>query len=231
MRLNGRGRFLLLIPLALSLFVLVKMSVMAGFTGVIGGGVLSLPVVLPVDKTKRKCLAFGVLALVIVSVCVLFLVDIGSGALHEAHEILHGNWSEEFGSGRIHIWKAVLEQIPSHFILGAGPDTMLNAELEAFTRYDEAAGAMFVAQIDTAHNEYLNILYHQGILALIAYLALLVSLAKAWIQRSEADGVAAMLGCGALCYCVQAFFGISTCMTAPFFWITLGLLDGRRRKK
>ena len=39
---------------------------------------------------------------------------------------------------------------------------MLYGGLEAFTRYDEALGGTIIGRIDVAHNEYLNILYHQG---------------------------------------------------------------------
>lgn len=54
---------------------------------------------------------------------------IGGGMLHE---ILHGNFSEAFGSG---------------------PDTMLCVGLEPFTRYGKSLDFKIVSQIDVAHNE------------------------------------------------------------------------------
>ena len=230
-RMKGKWRYLLLIPTAAALFVLLKMSVMAGLVGVFGGAVLALPVVLPVSAKTRKIIAIAILALFVLALVFLYIADIGGGMLHEAHELLHGNVSDTFGSGRIHIWKNVLEKIPDNLWFGTGPDTMSHAQLEAFTRYDPDKGVQLVAEIDTAHNEYLNILFHQGIFALLAYLAALVLAAAKWIKQGSAVPAAAACGAAVLCYCIQAFFGISMFLTAPFFWMTLGLLDGSLRTK
>lgn len=230
-RMKGKLRFVLLAPLATALFVLAKMSVMAGILGVFGGAVLSLPVVLPVSLKTRRIIAVAIVIVIILSLALLFIFDINIGMLHEAHELLHGRADETFGSGRVHIWKSVLEKIPDNLLFGTGPDTMSYAKIEAFTRYDEIKDVEIVAEIDTAHNEYLNILYHQGVFTLIAYLAALVIAAMAWIRRGNKRTDSAALGAAVLCYCIQAFFGISMFLTAPFFWISLGLLDSGCRIK
>ena len=154
----------------------------------------------------------------------LFVFDPDSGLLHEIHELLHGRVSDTFGSGRIYIWKSVLERIPSQLWLGSGPDTMMLAEIEPFTRFDERLNTAIVAQIDVAHNDYLNILYHQGIFAMLAYMAALVDAAGKWLRNSEKSGVVAALGGAALCYYIQAFFGFSFCGSTIYFWVILGLL-------
>ena len=102
---------------------------------------------------------------------------------------------------------------------------MLYGGLEAFTRYDEALGGTIVAQIDVAHNEYLNILYHQGIFALAAYLGALAAAAKKWLRDSGRNALVAVLGTMLLCYGIQAFFSFSMVMTAPYFYLTLALFD------
>lgn len=229
-RLPGKGRFALAIPLVLSLAVLFKMWVLAGIVGVFGGGVIVFLVVTPVPPKRRKQLALAAMGLAIAVLLAIYAYDAGTGMLHELHEILHGNLDTDFGSGRIYIWENVLSKTPGHFFLGAGPDTMLHAQFEPFMRYHETSGGMIVSQIDVAHNEYLNILYHQGIFALLAYLLLLLSLAKQWINQAN-NPIAAMLGGAAVCYCVQAFFGFSMCITVPFFWVVLGLLEGCGRGK
>ena len=230
-RMKGKLRFLLLIPTAAAMFVLLKMSVMAGLVGVFGGAILALPVVLSVSAKTRRAIALTILVIFVLALVFLYVADIGGGMLHEAHELLHGNVSDSFGSGRIHIWKNVLEKIPDNLWFGTGPDTMSHAQLEAFTRYDSDKGVELVAEIDTAHNEYLNILFHQGIFALLAYLSALIISAVKWIKRGNASPAAAACGAATLCYCIQAFFGISMFLTAPFFWMTLGLLDGALRTK
>ncbi|WP_298069510.1 O-antigen ligase family protein [uncultured Mailhella sp.] len=231
LRLPGKHRLLLAIPLALSLAVLLKMSVLAGLVGVFVGGIISLPVVLPIGAKGRKRLAWLLFASAALAIAICYAVDTGGGMLHEIHEILHGNFDRAFGSGRLHIWKETLIRIPDHFLLGTGPDTMLYGGLEPFTRYHEGLQHEIISQIDVAHNEYLNILYHQGVFALAVYLALLANLAKKWIKEGPTGPAAAMLGGAALCYCIQAFFGFSMCITAPFFWTALALLEGCGQNK
>lgn len=223
LRLRDRRRFLLLIPLVLALLVLLRMRVLAGFVGVFLGGLIALPAVLPASKRTRRLLALGLALLLLLGLAALFFLDPGAGLLHELHELLRGHWDPAFGSGRLHIWGEVLRRVPERLLLGAGPDTMLLAELEPFTRLDEATGRTLVARIDVAHNEYLNVLYHQGLPALLAYLALLALLARRRLREARERPLAAMLGSAALCYALQAFFGFSTCIVAPLFWLALAL--------
>ena len=107
---------------------------------------------------------------------------------------------------------------------------MLLENIGSFSRFHEELGIMIEAQIDTAHNEYLNILFHQGLFAFAAYLAALVSAIKRWITSGSKDAAVAILGSAALCYCIQACFGISSCITAIYFWLTLGLLESHLQR-
>ena len=219
-----RRRFLLTVPLILSVFVLVKMHVLAGFVGVFGGAVIASAVVIPMKKHQRRiagCILLGVLAAMVI---VLYFCDFG-GMFHEIHCMLHGEFDDAFGSGRLHIWKSVLQKVPEHLLLGTGPDTMIYGGIEVFTRYDAAVGGTIVAQIDTAHNEYLNVLYHQGVPALLAYLGMLAAAAKKWMAGSAEHPQIAVLGTMLLCYFIQAFFGFSMIMTAPYAYIVLALFD------
>ncbi len=224
LRSRDRQRWLLTLPLVLSLFVLVKMDVLAGFVGVFGGAIMSLVVIIPMEKRIRCYAAWGLLAAAVLAIITLYCFDFG-GLFYEVHSILHGNAESSFGSGRLHIWQCVIERIPEHLLFGTGPDTMLYGELEAFSRYDASLGGKIVAQIDVAHNEYLNILYHQGIFAAMAYLGALVAAAKKWLTSSARSARTAVLGTMLLCYSIQAFFGFSMVMTAPYFYLTLALFD------
>ncbi len=226
LRGRGRGRLLLLIPLGLSLWAAVRMGVSAGYLGVGAGCVLAFPVAGLTKKKHRALAGCVLLGAAVLAFLTVFFFDFGAGMLHEAHALLHGEAQGNFGSGRVHIWREVLKALPGHTLLGAGPDTMLLGGLTPFTRTDPVLGTL-VSRIDVAHNEYLNILYHQGPGALLAYLALLASLFCRWLRAAPEDGTTAALGAGALGYCVQAFFGFSMCLTAPFFWAALGLLESR----
>lgn len=217
-------RWLLSVPLALSLFVLVKMNVLAGFVGILAGAAVSAVVIVPMSARARRAAAWSLAGFFALALAVLYCVDFG-GVFHELHSIMHGEISTTFGSGRIHIWEQVLSAVPEHFLFGTGPDTMLYGGLEAFTRYDESLGGTIIGRIDVAHNEYLNILYHQGIFALAAYLGALAAAAKKWLRDSGRNALVAVLGTMLLCYSIQAFFGFSMIMTAPYFYLTLALFD------
>lgn len=217
-------RWLLSVPLALSLFVLVKMNVLAGFVGILAGAAVSAVVIVPMSARARRAAAWSLAGFFALALAVLYCVDFG-GVFHELHSIMHGEISTTFGSGRIHIWEQVLSAVPEHFLFGTGPDTMLYGGLEAFTRYDESLGGTIIGRIDVAHNEYLNILYHQGIFALAAYLGALAATAKKWLRDSGRNALVAVLGTMLLCYSIQAFFGFSMIMTAPYFYLTLALFD------
>ena len=217
-------RWLLSVPLALSLFVLVKMNVLAGFVGILAGAAGSAVVIVPMSARARRAAAWSLAGFFALALAVLYCVDFG-GVFHELHSILRGEISGAFGSGRIHIWKQVLKSVPEHLLFGTGPDTMLYGGLEAFSRYDESLGGTVIGRIDVAHNEYLNILYHQGIFALIAYLGALFSAAKKWLTDSGRNALVAVLGTMLLCYSIQAFFSFSMVMTAPYFYLTLALFD------
>ena len=224
---RDKQRWWLLLPLIAALYVLLDMWVLAGIVGVFGGAVLALPMLCGDFRSRRRAaLALGIG--LVGALFVLWRFDFG-GTLHELHELLHGNFDGSFGSGRIHIWCSVLREIPSHLWLGTGPDTMLRASLPPFERFDTARGVTVIARLDVAHNEFLNILFHQGIFALLAYLGALLSAAMRCLRSRSA--VAAALGTAVLCWCVQAFFGFSMFLTTPFFFLALALLERELRER
>ena len=223
---RNKRRWWLLLPLSAAVYVLLKMWVLAGIVGVFCGILLTLPMLCS-DARLCRCAALVLGIGFLGALFVLWRFDFG-GTLHELHELLHGNFDGSFGSGRIHIWRSVLHEIPSHFWLGTGPDTMLYASLPPFERFDAARGVTVVAHLDVAHNEFLNILFHQGIFALLAYLGALLSAAVRCL-RSHSK-VAPALGTAALCWCVQAFFGFSMFLMTPLFFLALSLLEPELKK-
>lgn len=176
-RLSGRAKWALLIPLALSGLLLVRMSVLAGLVGVGAGCLLAFPAAGVRTPKLRRTLALLVGGVLLAGAAAVFLVDFGGELPHQLHLLLHGQADPSFGSGRVYIWTEVLRRVPERLLLGAGPDTMIYGGIPPFTRYDPALNATIAAQIDAAHNEYLNILYHQGAPALAAYLGALGLLA------------------------------------------------------
>ena len=139
------------------------------------------------------------------------------GMMYEASQIMRGNWDDSFGSGRIFIWRNVIENISaSNLLFGTGPDTLVFLTKVAF-EYD--------IHIDAAHNEYLHIFATLGLFAFLSYMGFLATLAVQWYRRTG-NKLSAIAGAGVLFYCIQAFFGISMPITAPFFWVCAAVLIG-----
>lgn len=165
----------------------------------------------------------GAIAVILISIGGMFLFlwlydGPESGMLYEASQVLRGRWDDTFGTRRIYIWRNVLEHIRlGNLLFGTGPDTLGFWSIEAFTRYIPEIGQTVVVGIDAAHNEYLHLLATNGLLALLAYLGALFFAAVNWL-RSPDNPLLAVAGAGMLFYCIQAFFGISMPITAPFFW-------------
>ena len=223
-KLPERRRFFFLIPLVLCMAVLWKISVAGGIVGVIGSALLTVPVLL----RGKRARAAGWTAVL----CVLVLGAAGiyafggqlGGFLREASELLHGRWNDDFGSGRLYIWRNVAELIRERPLWGGGPDTLGLRTAAAFERYDELLGLLIHSSVDAAHNEYLNIAVNQGLLALLTYMAALFTAAAGWARTAAEDPASAICGGAVLGYCIQAFFGISSPISAPYLWLALGFL-------
>ena len=228
--LKSKEKWLLAIPLVISLGVLLKMFVAGGILGVFGGALLTLPVLAKEKKTRRVLAAAVALLMVLALGAVYAVGDSIGGFVAEASQILHGNVDDSFGSGRIYIWREVLKLVPERLLLGGGAETLGLRTNAAFERYDEDLQVFIRAAVDVAHNEYLNILVNQGLLALAAYLGALLLAAKGWIAHAAEDPAVAICGGAVLAYSIQACFGISSPISAPFFWIVFGLLLNALRK-
>ena len=225
LRGEGKTRFLMAIPLAAAVYACLRVGVLASFVGIVGGLALAAPFALRLSRrgTVRYYLCLGLLGLAALAAC-WFLPRAG-----QLHRMLHGEFDPAFGSGRIYIWREVLSRCRGRWLFGWGPDTMAMADIPPFTRYDPELDMTVTAAIDTAHSEYLNILYHQGALALGCYLAVLgVSLWGAARRAKENDGCA-ILGAAVLCYALGALFGISQLCASPALWLSLGMLLGQLR--
>ena len=147
--------------------------------------------------------------------------------LGESHALLHGRAEDDFGSGRIYIWKNVWQAVKERPLFGGGPDTLSRRITAYFERYDEAGHIVRRTGIDTAHNEYLNILANQGLFALLCWLGALGCSAVRFVRRAGERPAALICGSAVLGYCVQAFFGISMCLSTPFFVIAWAMLETR----
>ena len=220
-----RERLLLGVPTALCLYVLLRAFVAGGVVGVAGGALLSVPVLLKGKKARRVAWIAVGCVIVLGLIGVYFLGGRLGGFLYEASELLHGRWNDDFGSGRLYIWRSVLPLVPERPLLGGGPDTLGLRTDAGFERFDESLGILIRTSVDAAHNEYLNILVNQGAVALGLYLALLGVSAARWLRRAADEPAVAVCGCAVLGYCIQAFFGLSSPISTPYLWLALAILN------
>lgn len=160
----------------LSLALLAVIKVTAGLLAMAFVCLIAAPVAAYIflDSQKRKMIAAYLAALVLAGCAAgafIYAETSLPGTAGELHEIMHGNIDDSFGTSRIYIYRNILERVPSHLLLGTGPDTIGHMDIEPFQRYDAERGVTVTAHIDTAHNEFLNVLACQGIAALCAYVA------------------------------------------------------------
>jgi len=180
-------------------------------------------------KISKKQYRFGTITAVLLATCgvMIYLYFFGyqhNGMIYEASQILRGRWDDSFGSSRVYIWRSVLEAIElQNLLFGTGPDTLGYWQIESFTRYSEEFGVMWVTNIDAAHNEYIHILATLGLFAFISYIGALIFMIIKWFRFPD-NKLSAVSGAGVLFYSIQAFFGISMPIVAPFFWVCVAIL-------
>ena len=144
-----------------------------------------------------------------------------SGTLYEASQILHGHFEDDYGNGRIAIWRVTLTNVPESPMLGGGPGTLYLRTVKIFD-----TGT--VARL--AHNTYLQYLVDTGIYGLLSYLAIIVT--SLFVRRKDQwKPVHVALILAAMSYAAQDFFNLGVPVVSPFFWIVLGLLQTETHEK
>ncbi len=225
-RLKNSRRFCLAVPVVLGIFLLLKMNVLAGLVGFSAGVTAILLSCVWPDKKGRLFLLLLLAAAVIGLTVVLYKKDFSTKTLHELHEILNGRIEDRFGTGRVYIWRNVLERTKSQLWFGSGPDTLRLAMIPGYTEL----GNVDTGWIADAHSEYLNVLFNQGIFALTAYLFTIASGLIGWIRSGQKSVAVSALGIAVFSYCVQALFGVTAIVNTPCFFVFLGLLDASIRQ-
>ena len=125
---------------------------------------------------------------------------------------------QQYGSGRLTIWKNTLKIVPKYFWFGAGIDNVGRVY-----RAEKSFGL-----VDKVHNEYLEILVTQGIFTLTTYLIfLLVLFVNGMKSKNKLSWVLLVSFVG---YAIQAFLNISVITVAPIFYIIMGLFVASLKK-
>ncbi len=175
---------------------------------------------LPAGRDTRLAsrLLFGLLC--VSGLVLLFTYRGWYAPLRDASALLRGKARDDMGSGRIYIWRQVLDILPERFWLGTGPDTLGLRDLAPYSAYDPVLRRSVSLGIDAAHCEYLHTLVCCGPGAAMCHLGLALFAFRGFFLRS---GAARSCAGGALCCGIQALTGISACSSAPVFWVLLAL--------
>lgn len=131
--------------------------------------------------------------------------------------------SEKAGSGRIFIWKKVIELIKDRPLTGYGIENLCEPFV---TRFKEEMISVFgyVLYVDKAHNEYLHIAVTTGIPSLIVYLLFIIQILCSGSKKLQKNEIYFPFFASVLGYLAQAFFNISVVSVAYIFWVFLGII-------
>ena len=227
------------------LWTLVWIRVLCGLVGLVLGGAVCLLVLCP-DR-RRKWVLLLLCLLGAGGLAALWALDL-PGSLHELHEILHGRFSDSFGTGRFYIWRQMLSRIPDRLWFGVGPDMARYSGLQPFVRpipkavqaslsgagkglsYWYTQVGVRKATLTDAHCYPLHILYCQGLPALLSWLTVVGLELYHWV-KARRDRAAAILGGGLICFLAAMLFCFSSIIVMPFFWLTMGLLEAQYQKQ
>ena len=174
----------------------------------------------PLPPALRKLITGLTLAGAALAPLLILNASGGCPPLEEAGELLRGRVREDMGGGRIYIWRQVLENVGRSPLVGFGPDTLGLLELRPYAWYSPETGKQVLSAIDAAHCEYLQTLICQGLPAALCHLGLALAALARFLRRGDTPG--GVCAGAALCYGIQALFGISSCAAAPLFWLLLG---------
>lgn len=185
-------------------------------------------------KVNPKLLTAALAALIVLALIVgaVYIYnnseDASNRLLYEIGQIMRGNLQDEFGTYRMLVWKRALPMALNGPLFGTGPDTFLPVFTEAFGDDVKAAGLNVV--FDFAHNDFIQIMCNLGSIGLIAYLAVLIGAAIGFFRYGCKDRWTLIFGAAVIGYCAQSFFSFTIIITAPLFYVALGLLDGCHRR-
>ena len=131
--------------------------------------------------------------------------------------VIENKIDDDYGSGRVFIWKKTIEKIKEAPITGFGIDNYAQA-------FDNK---LFLDSrlVDKAHNDYLQKSLCEGIISGLFFVVFLLVVFFKGIFKNLSPIYYGLL-LAFTCYSIQAFFNISFINVAPIYFIIIGLLVG-----
>ncbi len=214
-----------LISSALAIFILIASESEGGVVAVcvaLAFGVLLWAKQKIPKKYHIKCIVFALILVILIILIVIFIIAPTEGVVYEIIQILQGNVNTSFGSSRILIWQEALKLFPEKPFFGGGPDTLvLRLDID-FSRYSEELGSELQSYVDNPHNVYIAYLVNLGILALIAYLCMILFTLKHVLKSQNRQILA--IGIALISFWTEEFFGLGLPIVSPIMWLIWGLV-------
>lgn len=136
---------------------------------------------------------------------------------------------DDFGNGRLGIWRGTIDVIKDNVLLGVGPDSLKKADIENESIKNR--------RVDKAHCEPLQIAVTTGVPSLVIYILVVgqigIYLLILCIKKGKNLGIkhintmytTMVLICFAS-YLMQSLINISVVQVAPLYWAILGTAAG-----
>jgi len=118
-----------------------------------------------------------------------------------------------------------LETLPNQPLLGTGQDTFLYA---LGWEFQEEALELHGVVYDKAHNDFIQILFSNGIFGLMAYLSLITGLIIYSMKPAYHDAFLLMAFAAVIAYIGQSLFGIDSIVVTPLFWLMIAIVRNRQ---
>jgi O-antigen polymerase len=186
----------------------------AAWVGVAVAALVLLPRALRAVRARKLLAGGAALGLLVLVV----LTPLGGRATSGA------DLADGTARGRIDEWRIALDAVRARPVLGAGPEGYRIVFPEVVDReYAQRYGRDVVT--DRAHNSVLDVAVTGGLVATVAYVALLgFVLLAAGRAALRAPPLLAAVGAGVIAYALQQLFLFPLSEIEPVFWLFAGLL-------
>ncbi len=171
------------------------------------------------DKKIIKIFYYLIIGAGIFGLVGLYLIKFPSGTLYEIHELLHGNFDDDFGTYRVFLWKRTLKLVKEYPLLGSGPDSFAIRFMAKYTEDVASIGPLTIN--DTAANVYLTILINLGILGFVTYIAFIITQIVRGIKKVNKYSIVLLITF--ICYAIQDCFNLSLVIITPVYWLLMAL--------
>ena len=139
--------------------------------------------------------------------------------MYEVHELLHGNFNDDFGTYRVFLWKRAFSLLNENWLIGSGPDTFAVRFMDKYTEDVISLGEYSIN--DTAANVYITMLVNIGIIGLAIYLSFIILQLLGGFKKKNKYSIVLLIAI--LCYWIQDFFNLWVVIVVPVFWTLMAI--------